>query len=120
MSARYKKSAGNSATKRSFSKNLWKRCADCYHAKHKRTECSFKDFLCHKCGRKGHLKAVCKPKYVAEQPHCSKTNEIYDQVGSMFSCLRSSENSNKPIANVFQRIGKQIWLKSETNEIDMQ
>ena len=119
MSATYKKSTANSAKKQNFSKNLWKRCTDCY-VKHKRTECPFKDFLCHKCGRKGHLKAVCKSKYIAEQPHSSKTNEIYDQVGSVFSCSRPPENANEQIANVFQRIGKQIWLKSETNGIDMQ
>ena len=79
MSAMYKKSTAKSAKKQNFSKNLWKRCTDCY-VKHKCTECSFKDFLCHKCGRKGHLKAVCRSKYVAEQPHSSKINEIYDQV----------------------------------------
>ena len=50
----------------------------------------------------------------------SKANEIYDQVGSVFSCSRPSENANKQIANVSQRIGKQIWLKSETNRIDIQ
>ena len=41
------------------------------------------------------------------------------QVRSVFSCSRPSKNSNKQITNVFQRIGKQIWLKAETNRIDM-
>ena len=110
MSATYVKSACNSEKKQNFSKNLWKRCTDCC-VKYKRTECSFQDFLYHKCGRKGHLKALCRSKYAAEQTHSSKTNKICEQVGSVFGCLRLSENINKQIDNVFQRIGKQILVK---------
>ena len=58
-------------------------------------------------------------KIVAEQPHFKKTNEMYDKVGSVLSCSRPFENANEQFANVFQRIGKQIWLKSGTNGIDM-
>ena len=48
MSTTCKKSTANSAKKQKLSKNLWKACTDCY-VKHKRTEFSFKYFLCHKC-----------------------------------------------------------------------
>ena len=68
------KSAGNLSKKQKFGKSLGN-AALIVISNTNRTKCPFKDFLSHKCGRKGHLKAVCKSKVVAE--HFSKTNEIY-------------------------------------------
>lgn len=39
----------------------FKSCSGCF-SKHKREECKFKNATCNKCGKKGHIAAVCMSK----------------------------------------------------------
>ena len=104
-------SSGN--TKRSlsgaFAKNFlstrseWKRCQDCFK-NHQPNDCPHKSSTCYKCKKNGHLKLVCKTKVLAKlSPQIGGEKE---HVGNVFSC--------------YQRIGKQIWIAAEVNDIKMQ
>lgn len=37
--------------------NAFKSCADCFHT-HKRNKCKYRNAICHKCGKKGHIAVV--------------------------------------------------------------
>ena len=95
--------------RRSFAKNFqstqseWKRCQDCFKI-HQPNDCPHKSSTCYKCKKKGHLKSVCKIKVSAKLS--SRIGGEKEHVGTVFSC--------------YQRIGKQIWITAEVNDIKMQ
>jgi len=37
----------------------WKSCSQCF-SQHTKSDCPFKRATCYTCGKKGHIKAVCK------------------------------------------------------------
>ena len=65
--------------------------------------------------KKGHLKSVCKSKVTDK--NCQVTVDV-QQVGSVFTCssvLPQRTTTTETIVNIYQRVGKQIWIKTKTN-----
>ena len=53
-----------------------KPCSGC-GGKHWKCKCPFKDSICHKCGKKGHLKKVCFSKTNAVKPKATNHHWVY-------------------------------------------
>ena len=109
MSSEYKKSTQSrkqekhSASVESNDNKRWKRCQKCY-VEHSRNSCPWKESICHRCGKKGHLKSVCKSKN--HFPVQAQTTKL-----ELFSIVQTSRAQKMKIFNLYQRVGKQIWLK---------
>ena len=115
MSSEYKKSTQSrkqekhSASVESSNNKRWKRCQKCY-VEHSRNSCPWKESICHRCGKKGQLKSVCKLKNILKKPFFRTSSS--NQVGTVFFCSNKSSLKNENFgSNLYQRVGKQIWLK---------
>ena len=73
-----KKKKASSAT---FSKKYV--CFSCGSSAHRRDECKWRDAICHKCKRKGHLKVVCKDDNHFLQEEVEEEEEVVEMF--MFS-----------------------------------
>jgi len=88
-----------------------KRCTEC-HNKHIPENCTYKSYSCNNWKKKGYLKSVCKSKFTDNTNHAIVDEE---EVGSVFTCLpnspgRTTVEITESTANVYQRVGKQIWI----------
>jgi len=86
MSSTFKKKRTKPFTPKpsSMPKNKWKSYSQCF-VKHERKNCPFKQSTCHKCGKKGHIKPVCRTKSSADEVNTvENADSIYDD-GSFFT-----------------------------------
>ena len=59
MSASYQKGKASRKSTGDTRRGRWKSCPQCF-AKHEKADCPFTTASCYKCGKKGHIQAVCK------------------------------------------------------------
>ena len=95
-----------------------KPCSGC-GGKHWKSKCPFKDSVCHKCGKKGHLKKVCFSKTTAVKPKATNHHrvdvldndrcDLYD--GFIF---HSSSNTNDPLLLKVNLNGVQTNMELDT------
>ena len=94
-------------------KSKWKSCPQCF-VKHYKKDCPCKQFSCHKCGKKGHIKSVCQsPQTSSEQTHA------VESAGSVYSDFMSPSEIAQVSTSVYKRFGNQIWIRAAVNDNKM-
>ena len=117
MTSQYKKKVSKPVYVNNHNRRSeWKRCKDCY-AKHEPSNCPYKTYTCHRCKKTGHLQSVCKSQVRENIPRQAKKAEDQERTSSVFTC---SSPGNEPTdlefsSNIYQRVGKQIWIDAEIN-----
>ena len=86
-------------------------CHSCGKTNHKRSECYFKDTICRRCSKKGHIKAICKSKQASTINKGGKIHHIKwnDESDEDFDTIFEIYN----VHNIEQT--KKIWVYPTIN-----
>ena len=88
------------------------KCFSCGKSSHRRSECKFRDAVCHKCSVKGHIASICKSKLKsvhAVDPYNSGSE--YSESEMLFLDVHTMTETNSQIS---------VPLKLQGNDVQMQ
>ena len=118
MASQYKKKMNHSNKKNTSNcnkKSEWKRCKDCF-TNHLTRDCPYKSYTSHRCKKVEQFKSVCKSK-VSETKSFPIDKDKEQAVRSAFTCSSKAMDTHyiELTCEIYERVGKQIWLKAEIN-----
>lgn len=93
---------------------------DCYRCggKHHPSRCTFLDYECHYCKKKGHLAKVCRKKARKEKGQPEQANVVVDEDsadhGEEYPMFHISSGSSKPLHVTVTVNGKQLTMEVDT------
>ena len=91
-------------------------CPKCFD-KHERRDCPCRDMTCFKCGKKGHVKSVCRKKEASTETSLQVMKVQEQCVGHVMLCNQSSETILQK--KTYYRTGSQIWVKTCINGVEL-